>query len=67
MEISTKVLIKMVQDILQGKVIPQEDLAKLTTKCANLYNVKRNELPQIIKDVECEVTFELELGTPINE
>ncbi len=65
METSTKSLIEMVRKVTHNKVIPQEDLARATTYCAKLYGATKYEIPQLIREVECEITFELELGKPI--
>ena len=65
MEISVKELISMVKVVIQGRVLPQESLAGVTEGCAKLYGANEHEVPQLIKEVECEVTFQLELGTPI--
>ena len=62
MEIKTADLVRMIRGILQGKVIPQDKLAELTVKCAKLYGANSSEAELLIKEVECEISFQLEDG-----
>ena len=65
MEKELKTLVSMVNVALQGKVLKQEQLANITTGCAKLLGHKESEYPQLIKEVECQVTFTLEEGVLI--
>ena len=65
MEITVKELINMVNIVIQGKVLPQEKLAEVTTGCAKMYGAHQVEIPQLIKEVECEISFSMEVGVKV--
>ncbi len=65
MEITVKDLVKMVNDVIQGKVLTQEQLAKATEGCAKLYGAHKSEIPQLIREVETQITFQLEEGVRV--
>ena len=60
--VNVNVLVSMVKVVTHNRVIPQEKLAEATTSCAKLLGAKRSDIPQLIKEVECKVTFQLEVG-----
>ena len=59
-------LFSMVKVVLQGRVLTQAQLAEITTGSARLLGYNESDIPQLIKEVESEFVFSLEIGKKID-
>ncbi|MCK5538567.1 MAG: hypothetical protein KAI79_17210 [Bacteroidales bacterium] len=55
----------MIKIVTQDKALQREELAKATTYCAEIMGASESEIPDLIRTIECEIPFILEVGIPI--
>ena len=65
MSVKIPELVKMIKVVTQDKCLQREELAKATTYCAEILGASEKEIPSLIREVECEISFILEVGLPI--
>ena len=58
-------LVKSILDSYDCNVVSREELSKITTDTCTILEFTEDEIVQMIREVECQVTFSLEVGTLI--